>query len=39
MHEHAHAYEHAGRFQLVHMSVCVHRDMKHAGSLESMKDA
>ena len=25
--------------QLVHMSACVHRDMKHMGSLESMKDA
>ena len=25
--------------QLVHTSACVHRDMKHAGSLESTKDA
>ena len=24
--------------QLVHMSACVHQDMKRAGSLESMKD-
>ena len=26
-------------YQLVHTSACIHRDMKHAGSLESMKDA
>ena len=25
--------------QLVHTSACVHRDMKHLGSLESTKDA
>ena len=25
--------------QLVHTSACVHQDMKHLGSLESMKDA
>ena len=25
--------------QLVHTSACVHRDMKHAGSLENTKDA
>ena len=25
--------------QLVHTLACVHRDMKHAGSLESTKDA
>ena len=25
--------------KLVHTQLCVHRDMKHAGSLESTKDA
>ena len=33
-----HMSRHSFKRQLVHMSVCVYRDMKHAGSLESKKD-
>ena len=31
-----HLFQHG---ELVHASACVHRDMKHAGSLESTKNA